>query len=83
MIVDEYQKTSVLNIHSVGDCCGKWELTPVAITAGQRLARRLFDTETWLKLEYHNFPTVVFRYGNKNESVLHFLVSSQGFGSTQ
>ena len=33
MIVDEYQSTRVPNIHSLGDCCGKWELTPVAIAA--------------------------------------------------
>ena len=33
MIVDEYQNTRVPNIHSLGDCCGKWELTPVAIAA--------------------------------------------------
>ena len=33
MIVDEYQNTRVPNIHSLGNCCGKWELTPVAIAA--------------------------------------------------
>ena len=31
--MDEYQNTRVPNIHSLGDCCGKWELTPVAIAA--------------------------------------------------
>ena len=31
VIVDEYQNTRVPNIHSLGDCCGKWELTPVDI----------------------------------------------------
>ena len=68
---------SVPNIHFLGDCCGKWELTPVAIAAGRRLARRLFNNGTGLKLEYHNIATVSFRYSNKIESVLHFLVSSQ------
>ena len=31
--MDEHQNTRVPDIHSLGDCCGKWELTPVAIAA--------------------------------------------------
>jgi len=62
VIVDEYQNTNVPNIHSLGDCCGKWLLTPVAIAAGRRLARRLFNNETNLKLDYNDIPTVVFSH---------------------
>jgi len=62
VIVDEYQNTNVPSIHSLGDCCGKWLLTPVAIAAGRRLARRLYNDEKDLKLEYHYIPTVVFSH---------------------
>ncbi|XP_075254170.1 glutathione reductase-like [Convolutriloba macropyga] len=62
VIVDEYQNTNIPSIHSIGDCCGKWLLTPVAIAAGRRLSRRLFNKETDLMLQYHNIPTVVFSH---------------------
>ena len=35
---------------------GKALLTPVAIAAGRRLAHRLFDNKTDLKLDYENIP---------------------------
>ena len=34
----------------------------VAIAAGRRLAHRLFDGQTDLKLDYNNIPTVVFSH---------------------
>ena len=34
----------------------------VAIAAGRRLAHRLFDGQTGLKLDYNNIPTVVFSH---------------------
>ena len=34
----------------------------VAIAAGRRLAHRLFDGKTDLKLDYNNIPTVVFSH---------------------
>ena len=40
---------------------GKWQLTPVAIAAGRKLAHRLFNGED-LKLDYENIPTVVFSH---------------------
>ena len=47
---------------AVGDVCGKWLLTPVAIAAGRKLAHRLFDGQTTLKQDFTNIPTVVFSH---------------------
>ena len=60
--VDEYQNTSRNGVYAIGDVCGKALLTPVAIAAGRRLAHRLFDGKTHLKLDYNNIPTVVFSH---------------------
>ncbi|CAK8671816.1 glutathione reductase-like [Clavelina lepadiformis] len=60
--VDEFQNTTVPGVYSVGDVQGKQLLTPVAIAAGRRLAHRLFNNETNLKLSYENIPTVVFSH---------------------
>merc|ERR1719376_395558 len=55
--VDEFQNTSNPCVLSVGDDTGKWELTPVAIAAGRRLAHRLFDSgKETLKLDYFDIP---------------------------
>jgi len=62
VIVDEYQNTNVEGVYAVGDVCGKYLLTPVAIAAGRRLAMRLFAGMADLKLEYENIPTVVFSH---------------------
>ncbi|XP_013069703.2 glutathione reductase, mitochondrial-like isoform X1 [Biomphalaria glabrata] len=60
--VDDYQNTNIKGIYALGDVCGKALLTPVAIAAGRRLAHRLFDGKTDLKLDYTNIPTVVFSH---------------------
>eukprot|EP01134_Creolimax_fragrantissima_P001955 CFRG1955T1 len=60
--VDEYQNTSVDNVFSIGDVTGKAQLTPVAIAAGRRLAERLYNGKTTLKLDYNTIPTVVFSH---------------------
>ena len=39
-----------------------WELTPVAIAAGRRLADRLFGGEPRARIEYHTIATVVFSH---------------------
>lgn len=62
IIVDEYENTTSKGIYAVGDVTGKKELTPVAIAAGRRLSRRLFNNETELKLDYNNIPSVVFSH---------------------
>jgi glutathione reductase (NADPH) len=62
IVVDEYQNTNVKNVYALGDVCGKWLLTPVAIAAGRRLSHRLFNGEKDLKLDYDDIPTVVFSH---------------------
>ncbi len=59
--VDAYHKTNVEGIYAVGDVTGKTMLTPVAIAAGRRLARHLFNGED-IKLDYRNIPSVVFAH---------------------
>lgn len=59
---DEWQKTNVDHIYSIGDVGGKALLTPVAIAAGRRLSNRLFGGQQFKedKLSYENIPSVVF-----------------------
>ncbi|XP_003383104.1 PREDICTED: glutathione reductase, mitochondrial-like [Amphimedon queenslandica] len=61
IVVDEYQNTNVPFIYALGDVAGKKLLTPVAIAAGRKLSRRLFNAED-VKLDYENIPTVVFSH---------------------
>ncbi|MCA9631861.1 MAG: glutathione-disulfide reductase [Myxococcales bacterium] len=60
--VDDFQNTNVPGVYAVGDVIGKWELTPVAIAAGRRLADRLFAGQGDARLEYEEIPTVVFSH---------------------
>jgi glutathione reductase (NADPH) len=60
--VDEYQQTNVPGIYAIGDVIGHFELTPVAIAAGRRLADRLFGGMKDRKLVYENIPTVLFTH---------------------
>ena len=60
--VDAYQTTAVDHIFAIGDATGAAQLTPVAIAAGRRLSRRLFNNEHHLKLDTHLIPTVVFSH---------------------
>ena len=62
VVVDEYQNTNAEGVYAVGDVTGKWELTPVAIAAGRKLAARLFDGQKDSRLEYENIATVVFSH---------------------
>lgn len=64
IIADDYQNTNVENIYSLGDVCGKIELTPVAIAAGRQLANRLFGGAQFnaAKLDYNLIPSVVFAH---------------------
>ena len=64
IIADDYQNTNIDNIYSLGDVCGKIELTPVAIAAGRQLANRLFGGPDYknAKLDYTNIPSVVFAH---------------------
>jgi glutathione reductase (NADPH) len=60
--VDEFQNTSVDRVYAVGDVTGRWQLTPVAIAAGRRLADRLFGGQSDARLDYESIPTVVFSH---------------------
>jgi len=64
IIADDYQNTNIDNIYSLGDVCGKVELTPVAIAAGRKLANRLFGGPEFkdAHLNYENVPSVVFAH---------------------
>lgn len=57
---NERDQTNVENIFAIGDVSeGRPELTPVAIQAGQLLARRLFGKGSAL-MDYTGVPTTVF-----------------------
>jgi glutathione reductase (NADPH) len=60
--VDAFQNTNVRGIYSIGDVTGRFELTPVAIAAGRRLADRLFGGQPDAKLDYVDIPTVIFSH---------------------
>ncbi|MEX1080619.1 MAG: glutathione-disulfide reductase [Halofilum sp. (in: g-proteobacteria)] len=59
---DEYQNTSAAGVYAIGDVIGRYELTPVAIAAGRKLADRLFGGQADARLEYDKVPTVVFTH---------------------
>jgi glutathione reductase (NADPH) len=60
--VDAFQNTATPGIYSVGDVTGRFELTPVAIAAGRRLADRLFGGQADAKLDFVDIPTVIFSH---------------------
>ncbi len=60
--VDDFQNSRRPGIYSVGDVTGRYELTPVAIAAGRRLAERLFGGDEDARLQYADIPTVVFSH---------------------
>jgi len=61
--VDAFENTSAKGVYALGDVTTTgWELTPVAIAAGRRLADRLFGGQPSARLEYDCIPTVVFSH---------------------
>jgi glutathione reductase (NADPH) len=60
--VDRYQETNIPGLYAIGDVAGRFELTPVAIAAGRRLADRLFGGQQTRHLDYENIPTVIFSH---------------------
>jgi len=61
--VDEYENTNVPGIYAIGDATTTgYELTPVAIAAGRRLADRLFGGEPRARIAYDTIATVVFSH---------------------
>lgn len=57
--VDEWSRTSVPNIYSVGDCTDRVNLTPVAITEGRALVDTLYNNDP-KTVDYADIPTAVF-----------------------
>jgi glutathione reductase (NADPH) len=60
--VDRFQATNVEHIFAIGDVIGRFELTPVAIAAGRRLADRIWGGQRGRHLPYENIPTVLFTH---------------------
>lgn len=59
----QHENTSVPGIYALGDCTTHgFELTPVAIAAGRRLADRLFAGEPRARIAYETIATVVFSH---------------------
>lgn len=59
---DPYQQTNVPGVYALGDIASEWQLTPVAIAAGRRLADRVFGGMAGRRLVYENIPTVIFTH---------------------
>ncbi len=57
--VDEYSRTSVQNIHAVGDVTNRVNLTPVAIREGHAFADTVFGGKP-TAVNHTNVPTAVF-----------------------
>ncbi len=79
---DALQRTTVPGLYAIGDVTGREPLTPVAIAAGRRLARRLFGGEANLKLDYENVPTVVFAHPPVGKVGLTEPEARERFGDT-
>lgn len=63
--VDEFENTTAptKNIFAIGDCnTNGYELTPVAIAAGRRLADRILCNEPRARIAYEQIATVVFSH---------------------
>ncbi|HET8700895.1 MAG TPA: glutathione-disulfide reductase [Nitrococcus sp.] len=60
--VDRWQVTNRPHIFAIGDVTGVFQLTPVAIAAGRRLADRLWGGRAERYLPYEMIPTVVFTH---------------------
>lgn len=62
---DGLQNTGLKGVYALGDVCGFWELTPVAIAAGRRLSDRLFGDAARFseaRIDYDTIPTVIFSH---------------------
>eukprot|EP00923_Selenidium_pygospionis_P045250 GHVN01078078.1.p1 GENE.GHVN01078078.1~~GHVN01078078.1.p1 ORF type:complete len:598 (-),score=98.57 GHVN01078078.1:956-2749(-) len=59
IVVDESDQTTNPSIFALGDVAREIELTPTAVMAGEKLARRLF-AQSQAKMSYDFVPTTVF-----------------------
>ena len=81
--VDEYEYTGIAGIHAIGDINGKTALTPVAISAGRKLAARLFANQLDSKADYRNIPSVVFSHPPIGTVGLSEAEARRQYGSEQ
>ena len=49
---------------AIGDVIGRMALTPVALAEGMAVARRLYQPEAFVPVDYQNIPTAVFSLPN-------------------
>jgi len=63
IIVDDHFRTSVPNIHALGDVIDRYQLTPVAICEAMVLSANLFNGKN-LEMDYADIPTAVFSHPN-------------------
>jgi len=83
ILVDEYQNTNQPHIYALGDVCDRgFELTPVAIASGRRLADRLFGGKKDAHLEYNNIPSVVFAHPEVGSIGLTEPEAREKYGNT-
>ena len=59
--VDAESCTSVANIHAIGDCTDRVNLTPVAIREGHAYADSVFGAKTW-HVDHRNIASAVFSH---------------------
>lgn len=81
--VDDYEYTGIAGIHAIGDINGKMALTPVAISAGRKLAARLFDDQPDSKVDYRCIPSVVFSHPPVGTVGLGEAEARKQYGSDQ
>jgi glutathione reductase (NADPH) len=59
--VDAFSRTSIDNIHAVGDCTNRVNLTPVAIKEGHAYADTVFGNRPW-SVDHGGIATAVFSH---------------------
>lgn len=62
ILVSPFQETNIPGVYAIGDVTEQLALTPVAISAGRRLATRLFGNAPTLRLDEDLIPTVIFSH---------------------
>jgi len=82
MAVDDYENSSVKGIYGIGDVTGKVILTPVAKTAGTKLATRLFGGDPNSKLDYSTIPSVAFSHPPMGKVGLTEAEANKKFGES-
>ncbi|MFO7705122.1 MAG: glutathione-disulfide reductase [Halopseudomonas sp.] len=58
--VNSDYETQEPNIFAIGDVTDTLQLTPVALAEGMALARRLFQPDQYVAVDYRDIPTAVF-----------------------